>query len=797
MLRCFDPSRVKRECLLFLILSWLPLTAIAQDPANTEAGTADESTIPVQERPPREPAAAAPPDEVVEFEAVIITGQKLGRTLDETASSVRVLGNDDLNAQGDEDAFDALRRVANATANRNGQFTLRGINSTGVDSSEFGRQTASIYVDGVALDRVGLQSGATEAFDVERVEVLRGNQGTSQGRNALAGSIVIESIDPTDYDELVGRVAGAEVGRIDFGLAGGGPITGTTAYRLVAHTRRDPGEVTNVTLNDPTWQRDYVETFRAKAAWRPFDFRGLDAVFTVQNSSRERGEASFGNFESYADAPNNRRTSKANTPDLHLQDSTLFSLQGELDGPLGGRWVSTSSVQLADERFVRDGDYSNFENIVFRATSDGLTATQELRLQFQGYGKLSGVFGLFGAHTDITYVGEQTDFVVNLSSLQPAPPEEVPVTPPPIPGQVLADFDFGFDSRQSNAALFAELDYAFTPRLTGTLGLRYDYEESTTATLLQVRRADLQACAEDILPLLAAAGISQCSPGISVLAPLNQSGIIPQSDGQDADSKYDAFLPKIGLRYEWTDNVTVFGTYSIGYRAGGADALVTTGEIREFDPETTNNYELGFRSNWFGRRLGIDLNLFYTQWNDQQVQQLTENGADSFTANAAESELYGAELETRYQLASTLRGYASVGLVHTEFLDYINGRNNFTGNQFGRAPEKTASTGLEWRPTLLGSPNWLLTTSLNYTEGAFAFPENDPRQRSDSHAVWDMKAGYDAPRLGITLFARNLLNRDYATFRIYDPPMDSNPEEGQRVLYGPLRQIGLRFDIRF
>ena len=174
--------------------------------------------------------------------------------------------------------------------------------------------------------------------------------------------------------------------------------------------------------------------------------------------------------------------------------------------------------------------------------------------------------------------------------------------------------------------------------------------------------------------------------------------------------------------------------------------LETTGEIREFDPETTNNYELGFRSNWFGRRLGIDLNLFYTQWNDQQVQQLTENGADSFTANAAESELYGAELETRYQLASTLRGYASVGLVHTEFLDYINGRNNFTGNQFGRAPEKTASTGLEWRPTLLGSPNWLLTTSLNYTEGAFAFPENDPRQRSDSHAVWDMKAGYDAPR---------------------------------------------------
>jgi outer membrane receptor protein involved in Fe transport len=774
-----------RAALFTPLCLWLTLSlaAAAQETAPNQTQDAVQS-IPVQALPEAAaPIATEQNATPVQLEAVVVTGEKLGRQLSETASSVRVLTGRDLNAQGDEDAFDALRRVGNASENANGQFTLRGINSTGVDASEFGRATASVYVDGVALDRIGLQTGATEAFDVEQVEVLRGNQSTSQGRNALAGGIVVETRDPTETFDLSARALGVpRDGNGEFGLAFGGPLIGSTAYRLVAHARDNRGEVRNTTLGTDDWARENTRVYRAKLAWRPALLDGLDAVASVQRSEADRGVAAFGSFESFADAPNNRRTSKANTPDFYLQDANLFSLQAKLDLATDRSVVSTSSVQVSDERFQRDGDFSNAETVVLQAVGDGLTVTQELRYQFKGWRGFSGLVGAYGAYFDSFYDGDQTGLPIRLEGIVPG-----------APGRVLVDFDFGSTGQQTNAALFTEVDYAFTPKLTGTFGLRYDYEQSESTLTFLIRRADAVVCSTD----LALPGEPLCAPGVDVLPVLRQSGLIPESDGDAANNRYDALLPKLGLRYAFTPGITAFGTFSIGYRAGGADTLFTTGEIKTFEPETTFNYETGLRTAWLNRRLNVDLNVFTIQWRDQQVQQRTEDGSDSFTANAARSELRGLELESRFRIGRRLRGYTSLGLVKTEFKDYVNNGVDLSGNEFGRAPRTTGSVGFTWQPQFFGAQRWFVGSSLNYTAASFAFPDNDARERSDAATVWDGRVGYDGQNFSAFVFGRNLLNRDYATARLYDPPMDQNPEEGQRVMYGPLRQLGLRFEGRF
>ena len=164
-----------------------------------------------------------------------------------------------------------------------------------------------------------------------------------------------------------------------------------------------------------------------------------------------------------------------------------------------------------------------------------------------------------------------------------------------------------------------------TPKLTGTLGLRYDYEQSEASLRFLITRADAVVCTgHAMLP-----GGQTCTPGTSVLVPLRQSGLIPESAGDAAKNDYDALLPKLGLRYAFTPGLSAFGTFSIGYRAGGADTLFTTGEIKTFGPETTYNYETGLRSQWLKRRLNVDLNVFYIQWKDQQIQQRTEDSNDS------------------------------------------------------------------------------------------------------------------------------------------------------------------------
>jgi len=169
-----------------------------------------------------------------------------------------------------------------------------------------------------------------------------------------------------------------------------------------------------------------------------------------------------------------------------------------------------------------------------------------------------------------------------------------------------------------------------------------------------------------------------------------------QAEDLNNDTDFSAFLPKIGITLNWADNLSTSFAVQQAYRAGGSGSSAA-GNF-EFDEEFTTNYDLSFRSQWFDNRLTVNANLFYVDWEDQQVQIIDQrpgsNGIEVITINAGESSLKGFELDTNWIASDVLSLYANIGYTDTEFDSFdveafADISNDLTGNEFNNAPKLT------------------------------------------------------------------------------------------------------------
>jgi outer membrane receptor protein involved in Fe transport len=289
-----------------------------------------------------------------------------------------------------------------------------------------------------------------------------------------------------------------------------------------------------------------------------------------------------------------------------------------------------------------------------------------------------------------------------------------------------------------NVAAFGEVEYDLTPQLTLIAGARYDRE--TTKNEIT-------------------GGFTQ-----------------PESS-----ATFDAFLPKAGAVYRFTDDVSLGFTWQRGYRAGGSGINLATGQPFTFDPEFTDNYELAFRSEWLDNRLAVNANAFYTNWSDQQVNEGT-NFLDIVTTNAGSSRLYGGELAVEARPINGLNLFGSVAYVNTEFTDFVNGGTDFSGNQFPDAAKWTAFLGAEYR---FGG-GFFVAGDGSYTSSAFTDAANTDDRKTDSRLLTNARVGYEQDNWAVTLFATNLFDDDYIT------------SGGTNfVTVGDPREVGLKVDVRF
>lgn len=248
--------------------------------------------------------------------------------------------------------------------------------------------------------------------------------------------------------------------------------------------------------------------------------------------------------------------------------------------------------------------------------------------------------------------------------------------------------------------------------------------------------------------------------------------------------EFEAFLPKLGVKYSWTDDLSTSFVVQRGYRSGGSTVNLARSTVVAYDPEYTWNYELALRSTWLDGALTVNANAFYVDWTDQQVGvNLGMNSFDYQTENAGKSHLYGFELEVAHRVSSDFDWYASVGHTKTKFEEFTlstgSAVNDLSGAEFAYAPHWTANAGGTWS----FGDGWFFNANANWRDDAFAaIGTRQSDYAVKSRMLVNLKAGYRAENWGAYVYASNVLNEEYIQY----PRLSDNI-----ALLGAPRVIGM------
>ncbi|MEL6727067.1 MAG: TonB-dependent receptor [Pseudomonadota bacterium] len=784
-------------------------------------------------------------------ETVIIQGTKLGLSVQEADVSVEVFDEVRLERESIFDLDDALLRAPNVAINGNtNSLTIRGINRFGAGGTGV---TSNIYIDGLPLNQTGLTFGLESVWDTAQIEVLRGPQSTVQGRNALAGAVVVQTADPS-YDWLFkGRARVAEHGTEQYAATVSGPIIeDQVAFRLAADYQKRDGyiDVVNPTTGELADQ-DFLEStlIRGKLLLEPNaipDLRaelsyeyvntnvGIVGDFVTAGALRPGGGANDDlplSDPGYNDFDPNGGTSFADlqTNDTRI-DRTIVDLSYDLTDAIEIKALGTYE-EIQRDRVI--GDPINF-TFGQNGINDDLikTYTGELSANFD-FGKLTGNLGTyyFENESDLVF-----DILVPVSGLIPP---GITINPPDT--LLIANTTTATDTE--NYAFYGQARYEINDKWVVSFGLRYDSEKFNTTGLLATTSLDPETCLATV-------------PGFFINVPLPTVDVpctvlLPATDPVPGQTdEFNAWLPRASVTYNWTDDISTYLAVQRGYRAGGTYVQRTTDDgtvtgapltiVGTFDPEFLTNFEIGFRSQFFDNDLTVNATLFHSILEDQQIVLNGPTGGvlDTFTDNAGESELNGFEMSVDYRINDEWDVYGSLGLLSSEFTDFpfATGPQAPVGNAFTTLNGNTPPLSPETTLTIGGSYNsnagYFADVSANFTaqsESDIAnitaadltnlnnqvvlsgspltaaerdvLSANAIDEASDDRTTVNVRLGYRGDNFTIAAFATNLFDDDGLIQRNYGSVLRQNGDinifPNPNFTIQQPRTVGVQLDVEF
>lgn len=727
--------------------------------------------------------------ETVQLDTIVVTGEKIGRDLQDTSTSVAVTTTERVGQENLQGLFQVLDRTAN-TSKTYGEagFTIRGI----ADRDGEGAALSTIYLDGAALPADIVASGPGGFWDIGQIEVLRGPQSTIQGENALAGAIILRTEDP--QMSWGGRVRAQINDADDTSLAAvvNLPLlTDELALRVSVEDRDLDGFVRNTTRGGYEDAR-HITTARAKLLWTP---RALPALAVRLGFTSYDYEGPYHFTYSRVDVrdafDNRRGTSDYDS----LTDTQVDIVNLEVDYDLGGPWSLSSVTSWNDSSSHRryDGDLTEQPQSHGNQWLEGERWSQELRLRFDGE-RLNGLLGAYWARRENTF---QSSSLLNIETPTPTIagllmgagfPADVATGIAGMYATVLPQVPVGYSSDTTsetrNAALFGDGEWRFTENLALLAGFRYDSQRFTMANDTGATFAGVfpDPDAFDAPGTLLNMAISAINMGVA--------GYVGQAAGASPQGTrdFDAFLPKLGLRYDFGEHANASATVQRGYRSGGAALNIARNLSVDYDPEYTWNYELALRTRWLDGALVVNANAFYVDWKDKQTSAYFGlNEFDTHVVNAGRAHLYGFELEASHRVSSGFDWYASLGHTHTQYDEFETMQDatvaDYAGEEFVYAPRWTAAVGGNWR---FGA-GWVANLNANHRTSVYA-DIGQNRHELSSRTLVNGRFGYDHTHWGVHLFGENLFNEEYIEYRNMTQPL---------AIFGAPRVVGVSFEARW
>lgn len=670
-------------------------------------------------------AAQTDEDNEVLFEEIVVTAQRRAESLQDVPIAVTAIGEDALERGQVQAVVDIVGIVPNVHISNNiGQGSavttfIRGVGDT--ESIVTIDNPVGFYLDDVYLGRTGANN--LFLFDVERVEVLRGPQGTLYGRNTSAGAIKLVSNKP-DPEAFSGRVQ-ASYGRFDeWRLRGvvNTPVGERSAFRVSGLVGGGGGDTLNLANGE-----------RVNDA----NVGGLKGSFLTQATDRLSIEVSGDWSRTDQDGRHAVGVFGVTPP----TDEDLFTINTETDmDNIGETWgvsgvisydVSENATLKSITAFRNTQQRYNLESsdqplTLFEVYSDADSDQFSQELQLLGSamdGKLQYVAGLYYfEERSESFIG---DFIGQFFWLN-------------------KDLDVDTDSY----AAFAQIDYSISDDLTLILGGRYTRDE---------KAVDIEQRLGDV------ADVGFEPSGIVLFDTSTLDGLVIPARPDDpvrTARNFNKFTPKIGLEYAINDEWNSYLTYTKGFKSGGWSARVffDPNEFFDFDPEEIDSFELGFKGA-FGNVGRMNIAAFYYDYKNLFNTGTTDAGFGIATSNA---EIYGIELESSWRLSEDVTAFLN-GSWQEGDRNSISQSSIELGEDFQRFPHWQFGAGFDGATSVSDNFNLIYNASYSFQSEHFVDPQNSPFGRNGSVNLVNARIGFADKDNGynVTFGCRNCFGETY------------------------------------
>lgn len=571
---------------------------------------------------------------------------------------------------------------------------IRGIGSR-INSPSVG-----IYVDNVPyFEKAAFDF---DFFDIERVEVLRGPQGTLYGRNTMGGIINVFTKSPLIERGSQIKLSAGNYGTYSAGINHYGQIGKKVGFSVNLSGNHRDGFYTNLFSGDKVDKLNSGGA-RGRLTWKISDRLNVENVASYEHSDQGGYP-----YAVYQDSLKDNLRVNYNRYSTYFRklfsDALVWNYSGE-------KFLvnATTSFQTMNDNQSIDQDFTPLDQYFIIQEQAHTMISQEIVIKSNRNKRYDWLFGAYGFQQLFDNTVEANFYPTKLNYIK------------------------GYDHRIMGGAFFHQstLNDFLIPNLSLTAGVRVDLEKDKLNYRYDVKTGNAWVNKADTL--------------------------YPSMDGAE-------ILPKFSLNYQ-AGTSSVYATVTKGYKTGGFNSTFERPEDLTFAPEYSWNYELGWRAPLLGNRIYADAAIFYIDWRDQQIYQPVPSGKGSMLKNAGETESKGVELSMRMTPINGFEAHVSYGYTRATFIKYMaNDTTDYSGNYLPYVPEQTfalsASKTVEFKSGLIES----MRVNLGYRGTGKHFWSEKNNTFQDYYGLLDGKISFTKGNLQLDVWGKNLLDTKYHSF---------------------------------
>jgi outer membrane receptor protein involved in Fe transport len=676
---------------------------------------------------------------------IVVTAQRRAQSISDVPLAITALDTSTLEKDGITNSAQLATAVPNLQisspyGNTQPNFSLRGISV----ANEYNSNQVSpigVYIDDVYI--APRTSQGMGLFDLDRVEVLRGPQGTLFGRNTTGGAINFITHGPS----LDGSNGYLEAGYGNFntftsqGAIEETLIPGELGVRVAGNWVHGGGQIENVYPGGPNPNSQDSRQGRISLRYKPGD-DGLDIKVRAYAGRDNPTQAAV---QGFLPARTNLSFFQVDENRVGENQTSASGVAADISYAITPALSVTSitSLDVGRQDLQQAADGSPYDILDIDWQSHFRQYSEEARFNYES-DPLTLVGGLYYGWDQTT-----TDNTFDIGSAL-------------APG-VNGGFFQNYRERRQSSAVFLQGDYKITHQLTFTLGARYTED---------------RARYDDGYAYLFAGNVG--GPKLPLASTVPCPGV-PGTCAYDPNARYvldgdnDAPTGRAALSYTFDNGLLTYASYNRGYRSGAFNGggYTSSSGISYIKPETVNAYELGAKGRFLDRSLNASAALFYYDYTNQQLQD-TRPGPVSFLVNAPKSQVYGAEAETTYRVipAFTLRG--SFGYLHAIYKELTLQGTDLAGNTLPFAPTWTGQLGFDWNIVNIAGGELAFSPTANYVSRQYFSPfdtvnavgsaQDNSELQQGSYSKVNASLNWTKDHVMVRAWVDNLFDREVYTY---------------------------------